>query len=55
MNIKDIKKGMKVKSKNNSLVDYYIIEKVLKSVVWVSVPDIDFIYKNIKPSILEVV
>jgi hypothetical protein len=53
MNIKDIKKGMKLKSKINNLVDFYIVCKVKKSVIWVIADDNNTIFKNIKPYMMK--
>jgi|AntAceMinimDraft_18_1070375.scaffolds.fasta_scaffold40850_3 hypothetical protein len=46
MNIKKFEVGMKVKTKNE-LVECYIIEKILKSVIWLRLDE--RIFKNIKP------
>lgn len=58
MNINKIKIGDKVKTVND-LVEYYIVENKLKSVVWLRLPDNvsdfggDRIFKGINPSIIK--
>lgn len=50
MNIHNLKVGMKIKTINEK-VDYFIIEKVLKSVVWLRLDDM--LFKGIKPHIIK--
>jgi hypothetical protein len=49
MKIEDCKVGMKVTSKENPYVKFYIITKVFKTTVWVS--SSGYVYKGILPSV----